>query len=416
LLKITWDFGDGTPTKTITNYVNNPALAGNLNYNTSANANHTYSSSGRYLVTLTADEMDASRGQRNSKEIFVNVFSAGINVFPVISSPIGVIDNRTINFNASRSFVANCSTLSCPACPLKIENGKLNCTYIHKPGNKSVGNYDLNMDWTIEDSSDIEINGSWSSNYSEVVDFSQYLEKSDNKTVTLVMEYTPTSGAVSTGETSNSFSINQWYCDNGVWRKPGSASVSNNCSKYVSYNDGAGCCPDYNQCNQNGSCSGYVKYCYEYKNEFNCKIGTPFVVTMNNVNFTCGASSLNGSCRTTNTCSCKWNSTATIKCQDVFNIVKTPSGCDGGGGSCTWSSDIINNQCNNSNNYVEVTKRAFWSGTDVTRPAECEDVVRRDICPITAKLPFFGDIMMFISVCLIAAVYLFKGIKKEMSH
>jgi len=218
--------------------------------------------------------------------------------------------------------------------------------------------------------------------------------------------------ASDSGEASQDFNLGGWWCDNGDWRNGGS-KVSNNCSKYVSDNDG-GCCPDYKQCNQNGSCSGYVKYCYEYKSEFNCNTGTPFIVTMNNVNFTCGGSSLNGSCRTTNACSCKWNTnpTATIKCQDVFSIVKTPANCDGGGGSCTWSSEIITNNCNNSLNYIFVEKKANWSGTGV-RPSECKDTNRTDTCPITAKLPFFGNFMLFVSFCLIILVYLVKEIRKQ---
>jgi len=415
LLKITWDFGDGT-TKVITNYVNNPLLAGNSNYNTSAAVTHNYSSSGRYLIKLTAKEME--RDQEDSKETYINVFNTGINVFPVISSPIGVINNRTINFNASRSFVANCSTASCPSCPIQIEGGKLNCSYIHKSGNKSVGNYDLNIAWTIEDSPDIKINGSWSLNYSGVVDFLKYLEKSDNRKVELIMKYIPASGAIIPGETSNYFSINEWYCDTstitGTWRRPGFSSISNNCSKYASLNDGLACCPSYQQCNQNGSCSGNVKYCSQFA-DWACNTGTPQIVFMNNKNYTCKESigpDVNH-CTTTNICHCILNLTATTHCQDVFSIVKSGAGCTGGG-DCTYSSEIQDN-CNNTLNNRIVTKIAHWTpvaGETGINP-DCQSIVTTEICPVTAKLPFFGNFMMFMSIFFIIVIYLFRIKKKQ---
>jgi hypothetical protein len=195
LLKITWDFGDGTPTQTITNYVNpekNPSVIGSPDFNTTANAVHNYSSSGPHIVTLTAEEME--RGQKDSTEITVNVFSRGINVFPVISSPKeGIIyASKTINFDAGESYVLNCTASPCPGCPKKIENGKLNCSYLHHSSVSRSG-YNLFLKWTIEGK---EISkGNWfddsGNENTNVTNFYKYFFKPQERTVKLYMKYNP---------------------------------------------------------------------------------------------------------------------------------------------------------------------------------------------------------------------------------
>jgi len=51
--------------------------------------------------------------------------------------------------------------------------------------------------------------------------------------------------------------------------------------------------------------------------------------------------------------------------------------------TCTWGAEIIENHCSDSLNYILVTKKALWSGTTATKPAECKDIVRQDSCPTT---------------------------------
>ena len=225
--------------------------------------------------------------------------------------------------------------------------------------------------------------------------------------------------ASDSGEASQDFNLGGWWCDNGDWRNGGS-KVSNNCSKYASSNNDESCCSDYAQCNPDGRCSGWVKYCYQFNNSDSCNWGTPKIAYMNQVNYTCGTMSTpdaNG-CVKAYQCRCKWNSTSTstMKCMDVLNIVDAPTtnptaSCKGNG-TCTWSTEIIENNCNNSLNYVKVTKKAVWAGTG-TKPEGCKDMERQDTCPVTIKLPFFGSFMIFVSICFIIVIYFFMEIKKN---
>lgn len=225
------------------------------------------------------------------------------------------------------------------------------------------------------------------------------------------------------GEADTTWTTGGWWCDadtdHAYWKNGGS-KVTNNCSKYASVNNNVSCCQDYKQCNPDGTCSGYAKYCYEYNNSNSCNWGIPKIVYMNNMNYTCGTTSAPDSngCVKTYQCVCKWNSTSTStkKCTDVLNIVTAtttnPTASCEGSGTCTWSTEIIANHCNDSLNYVGVTKKASWSGTNSTRPAGCKDMERQDTCPITVKLPFFGSFMMFISIFLVIVIYFFIDIKK----
>jgi len=193
LLKITWDFGDDKK-HVITNYVDNSVLSGN--FNTSANVTHNYSASGRYLIKLTAKEME--RDQEDSKEIYVNVFNTGINVFPVISSPKEgeIYENKIINFNASSSRVINCSTShSCPGGGC-FNIGGLTC-YNLLPYVTARQPYNLFLKWTVEEGSNtIQLaSGNWfDSSTSDtknmgVINFYHYFFVPNERTVKLYMEY-----------------------------------------------------------------------------------------------------------------------------------------------------------------------------------------------------------------------------------
>jgi hypothetical protein len=191
LLKITWDFGDGT-TQTITNYANYPNFAGN----TTANVVHNYSSPGRYLVTLTAEE--TKRGQKDDSEEkrYVKVFSEGINVFPVISSPKEgeASGTKIINFNANTSYVLKCSSAACPTVPCIAVEG-LNCYYLHSSSSTAPVNYDLFLKWTvIEGTNIIQLaSGNWfnedGTRNLEVISFYHNFFWPKSRMVKLYMEY-----------------------------------------------------------------------------------------------------------------------------------------------------------------------------------------------------------------------------------
>jgi len=233
-------------------------------------------------------------------------------------------------------------------------------------------------------------------------------------------------------ETSQVFNLGGWWCDNGIWKNPGndttpSSFLIGNCSKYASENNNVGCCSGNQECNRDGSCSGWIKYCRDYSNQYSCDMGLPKVGYMNNVDYLCDASSAivdQDGCVTTYYCKCKWD-TATSKCMNVLDIITAPippsaPSCTTSGGvsSCIWTSSVVENHCNDSLNYILVERKASWLGSESTRPEGCKDVTREDTCPITTKLPFFGNFMMFISICLIIMIYFFKDIteKKKFSY
>jgi PKD repeat protein len=182
LLKLTWNFGDGT-NESYYNY--SSFLSSSL-----GNTVHTYSQAGIYNVKLTAAEME--RTQSNSDIITIYVLQPGINVIPIISSP-----NRTqayqnwVNFNASQSFVANCTRGQMANVNLVV--GDLNCSYLHIPGKKIItGNYDLRVNWTIMDENNgisLSRSGSWKNNYSSVVDFNAYFDSAKKRTALLNIVY-----------------------------------------------------------------------------------------------------------------------------------------------------------------------------------------------------------------------------------
>ncbi|MDD3986098.1 MAG: PKD domain-containing protein [Methanobacterium sp.] len=192
-LKITWDFGDGTKKET-TNYVNkSEALSGgSSDFNLTADAIHNYSKSGRYIVKLTAEEM--TRGQKDSDEVYINVFSTGINVFPVISSPREgkIYESKTIIFNASESYVVNCITASCPAGTC-FPVGNLNCSYLPSSGDSR--DYNLHLTWSIVGDNSVKLpsgywfNGPGFEKNMSVINFYHYFLTPKERAVKLVMRY-----------------------------------------------------------------------------------------------------------------------------------------------------------------------------------------------------------------------------------
>jgi len=221
------------------------------------------------------------------------------------------------------------------------------------------------------------------------------------------------------GEAIEIFITGTGVCNDRGWWDNGTDYVKDNCSYKAAENNGIACCPGYMGCNLNGTCSGWAKYCYQYTNQESCDWGSPKIISMNNANYTCGETILNGNCLNTYQCRCKWEKN---KCMDVLKIIidanpdKDPNTCEGRGtnSTCTWNTDILENNCNNSLNYIKVSKTASWVGTPpAVRPEGCKNMIRQDTCPLTAKLPFFGSLMMFVSICLIIVLYFFKNIIRD---
>jgi hypothetical protein len=188
LLRLTWNFGDN-----ITNSMENYSLAISP---LSGDIYHSYNSSGVYSVSLTASEM--TRNQTSTDSVNVYIFKEGLNVMPVITLPEnGAGYGLWVDFNASQSYVANCS-LNMPGYNFTACN--LQCKYIHAPGTRNItGNYDLRMNWTVRDEFgkieplNLPSSGSWKNNYYGIVEFDNYFMNPGRHNAVLDMEYLPNS-------------------------------------------------------------------------------------------------------------------------------------------------------------------------------------------------------------------------------
>jgi hypothetical protein len=130
LLKLTWNFGDGN-NRTLYNY--SRALnssGGDTIYR--YNGSNTEVGGKFYTVTLTAEEMTRTQvSEPDSVQIYV--FKKGVNVVPIITSPRLREGGYFLHFNASQSYVVNCSEGAMePARGIPV--GNFNCTYLLAPG------------------------------------------------------------------------------------------------------------------------------------------------------------------------------------------------------------------------------------------------------------------------------------------
>lgn len=166
LLKITWDFGDGTTNYIVENY------SSYIN-SSFADVKHNYTKSGVYYWTLTVEEMRA-QPQKNSTSGVIYVLEEGVNVVPVISSPYRGQDSGTgwLTFNASETFVANCTTGQMSNKNFTTSDKLLNCSYLHAPkslASPNFNNYYLTFNWTLGDGENRTGNWTDDNSYANVV-------------------------------------------------------------------------------------------------------------------------------------------------------------------------------------------------------------------------------------------------------
>ena len=183
LLNITWNFGDG-------NTSNFPDYSNFLTPN-SGNVIYEYLQGGRYYnVILTAKEMTRNQIVQDDKRIYI--FKEGINVVPTIRSPSDVSSfGNFVVFNASRSFVANCSLG--PRADVAFTSGLLNCSYIHAPNTtaQNLTGYELKFEWILDASEDLTRTGTWSLDHSQVVEFLYFFPDAGQRKSTLKLTYIP---------------------------------------------------------------------------------------------------------------------------------------------------------------------------------------------------------------------------------
>lgn len=160
-LKIKWIFEDGDES----DWMFNCLTTGNCN------TTHAYGTSGTKIIEIVAREMTRTNEAVNNSKVFA--YDEGINVFAVITEPpFGKIyagdRAQLIPFNASGSYVANCTLVSCTAgetCLDIIDD--LYCYNLDKTDIPSE--YDLFFDWSFSEG--VGRFGDWSVDYAEVVEF-----------------------------------------------------------------------------------------------------------------------------------------------------------------------------------------------------------------------------------------------------
>ena len=183
LLQITWDFGDGT-SATFYNY------SYYLN-STSADAFHNYTKPGVYYWTVTAKEMNRMHSVSQTRIIYV--VQNGINVIPEISSPErgSAVGTAWITFNASKTFVANCTTGVMANRNFTTNDSLLNCSYLHVPGSRiyqNLSGYYLTFNWNMGDGKTIVKN--WTAaDYNSSIEFFYKYDSSGTHYITLGVDY-----------------------------------------------------------------------------------------------------------------------------------------------------------------------------------------------------------------------------------
>jgi hypothetical protein len=185
LLKITWDFGDGA-SATFYNYsyyVNS----------TSSDVRHNYTKSGVYYWTITAEEMGRTNPNKISETRAIYVLQNGINVIPEISSPPrgSVVGTAWTTFNASKTFVANCTTGVMANRNFTTNDSLLNCSYLHVPGSRiyqNLSGYYLTFNWNMGDGKTIVKN--WTAaDYNSSIEFFYKYDSSGTHYITLGVDY-----------------------------------------------------------------------------------------------------------------------------------------------------------------------------------------------------------------------------------
>jgi len=173
LLNISWDFMNGSGSKV--SFYNYSIFDKFLKGTSLGDINKSYSVQGVYDVILASSEKRRALSTHDYTRVVV--LAEGINVIPIITSPErGITTNATTFFNASQTYVVNCSaSLSSP--DFITNDGNLRCKYLHAPGSNRGVNlpsvpkpYSLVFNWTMDDGRSIV--KAWNStNYYGVVEF-----------------------------------------------------------------------------------------------------------------------------------------------------------------------------------------------------------------------------------------------------
>jgi hypothetical protein len=415
LLNITWDFGNGQ-TRTTENY----SFVERMYNNSLGITNYTYPQSGRYYTKLTVSE--AKRTNSDSSEAAIIILSPGINVIPIISSPIrgSVYGNSTIvSFDVSKSFIANCTTGIIANKNFTTDDRKLNCSYIHAP-NDITYEAGTHLYWDLDLGEAGILSGRWNPGN---VTFSKFYLDSSIYNIQLNITYN--SSIITIGSASTYFSTAEWVCNSAnsqaYWTTQGSSlqepiyssdkSIFGKCNMTVPY--GKTCCPVGFAC-INGSCivppTGEIKYCSDLPDEKSCNYTSDNLNLAKNwistINITRAeqCNDVDSTKCTSTSCSCKWNA-STKTCNSIFEISQegtcttTPAT-----GTCEWTQTSSEDHCGDSLGKMIITYTA--SGTlKAKNDPLCVNQVVEYPCSVSVKLPFFDGFTFIISTFGIALVY-----------
>jgi len=188
-LDVIWEFGDDNIT-TILGVLSTICASESA---CEIHTNHSYENWGTKDVVLTAEEKTRDQEAVDDTDVFI--YDLGLNVFSRITSPtrdqifapssVGKVD-----FDGSKSYVANCTHGSCTAgstCYLVGDVDPLYC-YDFTKSRPLVG-YDLWFNWTY--SSGSEIFGSWNDDYDRFVKFKRPFYHPDRHWAKLKVGYEP---------------------------------------------------------------------------------------------------------------------------------------------------------------------------------------------------------------------------------
>jgi len=109
-------------------------------------------------------------------------------------------------------------------------------------------------------------------------------------------------------------------------------------------------------------------------------------------------------------CDCAWNSSSNIcYAAPTYTFINNCSMSCARQGSwlCTFTSSPLINKCNSSLNIMELDSVAQWTGNSSCIPSSCANHVAYYPCPNTAKLPFFDNSGLVLTVLAIILIYLY---------
>ncbi len=370
----------------------------------SANTLYKYTIGGKwYRIILMVNESSRSNVAVDSREIYV--FKEGINVVPIIISPLaGSTNSGTVLFNGSASYVVNCTSGTMAAPNFTLE-GNLKCKYL-SIGSSVVAN------WVLDNS--VIASGNW--NIGSNQGFNRTISVSGVHNIKLVLNYISSGGAIERAEKDVNFSVLNWACSNNatsaLWTKQGSSNEDaiNSCSRV-----GLSCCPTSGAttCGANGVCSSPSQlYCANFNTSASCGgVDENSDIAIRSVGNAalCPRPSPPALCDSVSRCICGWNST-TSTCSAGYSRVNTcpPNDPPVSQGECFFTVQK-EDRCNMTESIIIIRSVADWRTSpppaNKPRDADCVTSQRSLPCASTTRLPFFNPFGFVISICAVVFIY-----------